>query len=83
MDAIEKKPLGDQSRSEIFPTATEAAKKVGLGNEKTARQATKIVHEGAPELIEAVDKGNVSITAIVEIIGLIAATRNTWIQIHD
>ncbi|ODB82753.1 hypothetical protein A3193_18570 [Candidatus Thiodiazotropha endoloripes] len=55
LDAIDKKSLGDNQHngSEKIPTLSQAAQKAGFGNEKTARQATKVVHEGAPELIEA------------------------------
>lgn len=58
LDAIEKKAVGDNqyNGSQDFVTHKEATKKAGFGNEETARQATKVVHEGAPELIEAGDK---------------------------
>lgn len=58
MDAMEKKSVGDNqyNGSQNFPTHSEAAKQAGFGNEKTARQATKVVHEGAPELVELTTK---------------------------
>jgi len=45
LDAIETKPLGDQSRSENLPTVSEAAKNAGFGNEKTARKYMQISHD--------------------------------------
>jgi ParB-like chromosome segregation protein Spo0J len=40
-----------------------AAKRAGFGNERTYRKAAKVVELGAPELVEAMDKGQVSIDA--------------------
>jgi DNA modification methylase len=39
------------------------AEKAGFGNDKTYRQATKVVENGAPRLIQAMDEGRVSISA--------------------
>jgi len=63
LKAIETKAHGDQSRSENFPTASEAAKTAGFGNERTARDATKVVDNGIPELVEKLDTGEVSVSA--------------------
>lgn len=40
-----------------------AAEKAGFGNDKTYRQATKVVNNGTPKLIQAMDEGRVSISA--------------------
>ena len=44
-----------------------AAEKSGFGNAKSYRQAKAIVEKGTPELIEAVDRGYVSISAAAEL----------------
>jgi ParB family chromosome partitioning protein len=40
-----------------------AAEKAGFGNDKTYRQAAKVVQNGTPKLIQAMDDGRVSISA--------------------
>lgn len=40
-----------------------AAKAAGFGNRETMRKAELVVSEGTPELVEAMDKGDVSISA--------------------
>ena len=40
-----------------------AAEKAGFGNDKTLRQAAKVVQNGTPKLIQAMDDGRVSISA--------------------
>ena len=40
-----------------------AAKKAGFGNRTTYEQAKKVVDQGAPDLVEAMDSGEVSISA--------------------
>jgi len=44
-----------------------AAEKSGFNNKETYRQAKKIVEDGAPELIEKVDQGKVSISAAANV----------------
>ena len=44
-----------------------AAKQAGFGNETTYRQAKRVVDQGAPELVAAVDAGAVSISAAATI----------------
>jgi ParB family chromosome partitioning protein len=44
-----------------------AAEKSGFGNAESYRQAKAIVEKGTPELIEAVDRGYVSISAAAEL----------------
>ncbi|MCG7863848.1 MAG: hypothetical protein JAZ18_15800 [Candidatus Thiodiazotropha endolucinida] len=75
LDAIET--VGQGARTDIKPRQSfaevnrgAAAKQAGLGSKETARKAAKVVHEGAPELIEAVDKGEVSVSAAAKIIDL-------------
>ena len=44
-----------------------AAKRAGLGNRKTAEQAERAIDTGVPELVEAMDRGEVSISAATEV----------------
>lgn len=44
-------------------TRETAAEKAGFGNDKTYRQAAKVVTNGTPRLIQAMDEGRVSISA--------------------
>src|ERR1022692_2622881 len=44
-------------------TRETAAEKAGFGNDKTYRQAAKVVANGTPKLIQAMDDGRVSISA--------------------
>ncbi|MET0063219.1 MAG: hypothetical protein ABW176_13085 [Candidatus Thiodiazotropha endolucinida] len=45
LDAMDRKKRGgDQSHSENFPNASDASKRAGFSNERTARDATKVVH---------------------------------------
>lgn len=53
-----------------------AAERAGFGNETTYRQAKKVVEDGAPELVEAVDAGKVSVSAAAEI-----KTRAVWLLV--
>jgi len=74
LKAIDVKKIGDNQHggSENFPTLTlaEAAQKAGFGNERTARDATKAIDEGIPELVEKVDSGDVSVSAAAKISAL-------------
>lgn len=49
------------------PTIDDAAKAAGFGNRETYRQARTVVANGAPELVEAMDKGEVSPSAASEV----------------
>lgn len=40
-----------------------AAQKAGFGNAETYRQAKTVVEHGAPSLVEAMDRGDVSVSA--------------------
>lgn len=44
-------------------TRETAAERAGFGNDKTYRQAAKVVQNGTPKLIHAMDEGKVSISA--------------------
>ncbi len=59
LDTLERKPLGDQKRSQNFATVDDAAKRAGFGNRETARHAKKVVDRGAPELGEAMDAAKI------------------------
>lgn len=56
--------------SEKGKTAEIAAKHAGLGSRETLRAAQKVVEHGAPELVEAMDAGKVSIHAAAAIASL-------------
>jgi DNA modification methylase len=47
-----------------------ASKRAGLGNRKTAAMAENAVKAGGSKLVEAMDKGEMSISAAAEIVGL-------------
>ena len=46
-----------------------ASEKAGFGNARTYQQAKKVVDAGAPELVEAMDAGEVSVSAAAAIAG--------------
>jgi len=48
-------------------TADHVAKRAGLGNRTTYRQAKRVVEHGVPELVAAMDGGEVSISAAAKI----------------
>ena len=52
--------MGDQARSSNLTTANEAAKRTGLGSRNTARDAKATVAKGSPELVAAMDAGEVA-----------------------
>ena len=70
IETLERKPLGDQRRSQNFATVDDVAKRAGFGNRETARQAKKVVDQGVPELVEAMDSGQVSISAAAQLADL-------------
>jgi ParB-like chromosome segregation protein Spo0J len=47
-----------------------AAKRSGLGNRKTAAMAESVVTNGTPKLVQAMDSGEISISAAAEVAGL-------------
>jgi hypothetical protein len=72
LEAIDKHAVGDNQYTgrQNFATQNQAAKQAGLGNKETARQTQKVVDDGSPELVEAVDSGEVSISAASNIVDL-------------
>ncbi|MER2527353.1 MAG: ParB N-terminal domain-containing protein, partial [Candidatus Competibacter denitrificans] len=48
-------------------TSEVAAKKAGYGSEKTYRDAKTVVQKGSPELIEAMDKGDIAISTAAKL----------------
>ena len=58
-------PDGDKDRIK-----DEAARLAGFGNRETARQAKKVVDHGAPELVDAMDAGQVSISVAAKLADL-------------
>lgn len=81
LETIGRKPLGDQSRSENFPTADEAATKAGFGNRKTASQAREVVENGTPELVEAMDDKVVSIHAAATVAKQPEDTQRVFVRV--
>lgn len=57
-------------KSEKGETADIAARQAGLGSAETLKRAQKVVEHGAPELVEAMDAGKVSIHAAAAIASL-------------
>jgi ParB-like chromosome segregation protein Spo0J len=69
LEALARKPVGHPSDNrQDLVDKDEAAKLAGFSNRETARQATAVVREGVPELVEAVDRGAVSIDAAAAIV---------------
>lgn len=65
-----------QNFAEVEPgkqTREVAAEKAGFGNAETYRQAKKVIEAGAPELVSAMDAGDVSISAAAKLANLPAA----------
>jgi hypothetical protein len=56
-DQAQDLALGRKSRPE-------AAKAAGFGGRETARQAATVVKRGAPELVEAMDRGEIAIEPV-------------------
>ena len=60
----DRQPVGKVPQVEPGKKTREAAaEKAGFGNDKTYRQAAKVVQNGTPTLIQAMDEGRVSISA--------------------
>lgn len=73
-DLFSENPHGDAEFPENVPafergreTRVIAAERAGFGNERTYAQAKKVVDDGVPELVQAVDAGNVSVSAAATI----------------
>ncbi|GAA4652053.1 hypothetical protein GCM10023116_43370 [Kistimonas scapharcae] len=66
-----KKEECDNNRTPVTGRSdVEAAKQAGLGSDFTLRQAKKVIDQGAPALVEAMDSGEVSISAAADVAGL-------------
>jgi ParB family chromosome partitioning protein len=60
----DKQPVGKIPQVEPGKKTREtAAEKAGFGNDKTYRQAAKVIENGTPSLIQAMDDGKISISA--------------------
>ena len=57
-----------------------AAKRSGLGNRRTAERAKTVVEAGVPELVEAMDIGEVSISAAAEVASLPAQDQREMLE---
>jgi len=60
-----------------------AAKRAGLSNRKTADRAERVIKGGVPKLVEAVDSGEISVSAAAEIAGLNRQDQKAFIESHD
>jgi ParB-like chromosome segregation protein Spo0J len=63
LQAIGRKPEGNQVNSQDLVSYPTAALRAGFSNPETARQVGKVIEHGTPELVDAMDKGEVSINA--------------------
>ena len=62
-----------EKNAEVKPgteTRTHVAEVAGFGNDKTYRDARRIIREGSPELIGALDAGEVPISVAVELLDI-------------
>ncbi len=67
----DKRPV--QEIAQVQPgekTRDHATKVAGFGNRETARQAAKVVDEGAPETVEAMDDETLSVSAAADVAAL-------------
>ena len=60
-----------------------AAKRAGLGNRKTAAMAESAVKASASKLVDAMDKGEISISAAAEVVSLARKDQKAFIENHD
>jgi ParB-like chromosome segregation protein Spo0J len=68
LQAIGRKPEGRPGENQQdLASSPDAARAAGFGNKETARQAAAVVNTGTPELVEAMDKGEISIDAAAQI----------------
>lgn len=68
LQAIGRKPEGRPGENQQnLASLPDAARAAGFGNKETARQAAAVVNTGTPELVEAMDKGDISIRAAAQI----------------
>jgi 16S rRNA G966 N2-methylase RsmD len=64
-------------------TREAAAKGAGFGNDKTYRQAAKVVRTGTPELVRAMDRGTVSIAAASLLADGTAAEQDAVLELDE
>ena len=64
-------------------TRETAAEKAGFGNDKTYRQAAKVVESGTPKLIQAMDDGRVSISAAAILAGADADEQEAVLELDE
>jgi ParB-like chromosome segregation protein Spo0J len=81
LQAIGRKPEGRPTGySADLPSYGDAAKLANFESERTARNAEKVVAAGSPELVEAMDKGGLSIDAAAVIAKQPAEVQRTIVQ---
>ncbi len=64
-------------------TRETAAEKAGFGNDTTYRQAAKVVENGTPKLIQAMDDGRVSISAAAILAGANADEQEAVLELDE
>ena len=84
-DAEKRMKSGVENPVENFPQGGEktrdlVAKATGFGNGKTYEQAKKVVQNAAPELVEAMDKGEASVSAASALLDLTHAEQATVVR---
>ena len=60
-----------------------AAEKAGFGNDKTYRQAVKVVQNGSSKLIQAMDDGRVSISAASILTGADSEEQDAIVELDE
>ena len=79
---MDVKPPGNpkQTNSQYIASSDEAARRVGLGNRETARLAAKVVDQGTPELVAAMDAGDVAPSVAAKIADLPKREQKTAVK---
>lgn len=60
-----------------------AAEEAGFGNDKTYRQAARVVENGTPKLIQAMDEGRISISAASILAGADAGEQEAILELDE
>lgn len=70
--------VGPGERTDDF-----AAKRAGLSNRKTADRAEQVIKGGVPNLVAAMDSGEISVSAAAEIADLTHTDQKAFLDSHD
>ena len=83
LHTIDRKPVGDQRRSQNFVTADTAARMAGFGNRETARQAETVVHRGVSQLVQTMDTGGAAISVAAKVATLEPEAQIAVLDLHS